>query len=147
MLDILANASAMIAEGEVLQLTAAREPRDDRGRSTCKVVRGKTAALFAAATEVGGVIAGASEAQVGGAARTYGDALGIAFQIVDDLLDYGGERAAIGKNIGDDFRERKMTLPVIRAVGAADGEERDLLAAGDREGRPAGGRSRGRRWR
>ncbi len=55
---------------------------------------------------------------------TYGDALGIAFQIVDDLLDYGGSAAAIGKNTGDDFRERKLTLPVIKAVAKADAEER-----------------------
>ena len=79
--------------------------------------------LFAAATEVGGVIAGAPEAQVA-ALHRYGDALGIAFQIVDDLLDYGGTAQVIGKNVGDDFRERKLTLPVIKAVAAADGEER-----------------------
>jgi octaprenyl-diphosphate synthase len=87
------------------------------------VVRGKTAALFSAATEAGGVIAGAPEAQVA-ALREYGDALGIAFQIVDDLLDYGGSSAAIGKNTGDDFRERKVTLPVIKAVAQADATER-----------------------
>ncbi|MGL4320204.1 MAG: polyprenyl synthetase family protein, partial [Paracoccaceae bacterium] len=88
-----------------------------------QVVRGKTAALFAAATEVGGVIAGATPAQVA-ALRTYGDALGVAFQIVDDLLDYGGTDSAIGKNTGDDFRERKMTLPVINAVAKASADER-----------------------
>ena len=70
-----------------------------------------------------GIIAGADEAQVR-ALFTYGDALGIAFQIVDDLLDYGGTDAAIGKNTGDDFRERKLTLPVIKAVALADAEER-----------------------
>ena len=121
-LGILANASATIAEGEVLQLTAAQ----DLGTSEAvylQVVRGKTAALFSAATEVGGIIAGASEAQVQ-ALFTYGDALGVAFQIVDDLLDYGGTDAAIGKNTGDDFRERKVTLPVIRAVANATAEER-----------------------
>ena len=121
-LDILANASATIAEGEVLQLTAAQDLRTDEG-IYLKVVRGKTAALFSAATEVGGVIAGAPEAQVR-ALHAYGDALGIAFQIVDDLLDYGGTTAAIGKNVGDDFRERKLTLPVIKAVAAASAEER-----------------------
>jgi octaprenyl-diphosphate synthase len=87
------------------------------------VIRGKTAALFAAATEVGGVIAGAPEAHVE-ALRAYGDALGVSFQITDDLLDYGGISASLGKNTGDDFRERKMSLPVIRAVAAADAEER-----------------------
>ncbi|AUH64734.1 polyprenyl synthetase family protein [Paracoccus zhejiangensis] len=121
-LDILANASATIAEGEVLQLTAAQDLRTDES-IYLQVVRGKTAALFSAATEVGGVIAGAPEAQVR-ALFDYGDALGIAFQIVDDLLDYGGVSATIGKNIGDDFRERKLTLPVIKAVARADAEER-----------------------
>lgn len=121
-MDILANASAVIAEGEVLQLTAAQDLRTTEA-IYLTVVRGKTAALFAAATEVGGVIAGAPEEQVT-ALRTYGDALGIAFQIVDDLLDYGGSSAAIGKNTGDDFRERKLTLPVIKAVARADDEER-----------------------
>lgn len=121
-LDILANASATIAEGEVLQLTAAQDLATEE-TVYLQIVRGKTAALFSAATEVGGVIAGASEDQVQ-ALHVYGDALGIAFQIVDDLLDYGGTAAAIGKNTGDDFRERKMTLPVIKAVAKADADER-----------------------
>jgi octaprenyl-diphosphate synthase len=121
-LDILANASATIAEGEVLQLTAAQDLRTDES-VYLKVVRGKTAALFSAATEVGGVIAGAPEEQVK-ALHTYGDALGISFQIVDDLLDYAGDAKATGKNVGDDFRERKLTLPVIKAVARADDEER-----------------------
>jgi octaprenyl-diphosphate synthase len=121
-LDILSNASATIAEGEVLQLTAARDLRTDEG-VYLQVVRGKTAALFSAATEVGGVIAGAPEEQIS-ALFSYGDALGIAFQIVDDLLDYEGDSTATGKNVGDDFRERKLTLPVIKAVAAADDDER-----------------------
>jgi octaprenyl-diphosphate synthase len=120
-LDILANASATIAEGEVLQLTAAADLATTE-EIYFKVVRGKTAALFSAAMEVGGVIAGADEVKVQ-ALFDYGDALGIAFQIVDDLLDYGGTDA-IGKNTGDDFRERKLTLPVIRAIAAADADER-----------------------
>jgi octaprenyl-diphosphate synthase len=120
-LDILSNAAATIAEGEVLQLTAAQNlaTTEDIYR---QVVRGKTAALFSAATEVGGVIAGRPEEEVQ-ALFDYGDALGIAFQIVDDLLDYGGTEA-IGKNVGDDFRERKLTLPVIKAVARADADER-----------------------
>jgi octaprenyl-diphosphate synthase len=121
-LDILANASATIAEGEVLQLTAAQDLATDES-VYLQVVRGKTAALFSAATEVGGVIAGADEA-VTRALHAYGDALGIAFQIADDLLDYGGASAVIGKNTGDDFRERKVTLPVIKAVAKASAEER-----------------------
>ncbi len=121
-LDILANASATIAEGEVLQLTAAQDLATTEA-IYLQVVRGKTAALFSAATEVGGVIAGAPEAQVQ-ALFDYGDALGIAFQIADDLLDYQGAASATGKNVGDDFRERKLTLPVIKAVAQADAEER-----------------------
>ncbi len=121
-LDILANASATIAEGEVLQLTAAQDLATTED-IYLQVVRGKTAALFSAATEAGAVIAGASDTQVA-ALFTYGDALGVAFQIVDDLLDYGGQAAAIGKNVGDDFRERKLTLPVIKAVALADATER-----------------------
>ena len=121
-LSILSNASAVIAEGEVLQLRAAQDLATDE-KIYLQVVRGKTAALFSAATEVGGVIAGAPEDQVR-ALFDYGDALGIAFQIVDDLLDYGGTTAAIGKNTGDDFRERKLTLPVIKAVAKADSDER-----------------------
>lgn len=120
-LDILANAAATIAEGEVLQLTAARN-LDTTEDTYLKVVRGKTAALFSAATEVGAVIAGAGAATER-ALFTYGDALGIAFQIVDDLLDYGGT-TAIGKNTGDDFREGKLTLPIIRTVAAATPDER-----------------------
>ncbi len=121
-LDILANASATIAEGEVLQLTAAQDLATSED-VYLQVVRGKTAALFSAATEAGAEIAGGTPAQVQ-ALFDYGDALGIAFQIVDDLLEYGGSAAAIGKNVGDDFRERKLTLPVIKAVALADVEER-----------------------
>lgn len=121
-LDILANAAATIAEGEVLQLTAAQNLATD-AETYLKIIRGKTAALFAAATEVGGVIADVPQAQIE-ALNTYGDALGIAFQIADDLLDYGGDAAATGKNVGDDFRDRKLTLPLIKAVAEADDEER-----------------------
>lgn len=132
-LEILANASATIAEGEVLQLTAAQDLATDES-VYLQVVRGKTAALFSAATEVGGVIAGGSADQVR-ALFDYGDALGIAFQIVDDLLDYGGATDTIGKNVGDDFRERKLTLPVIKAVAQATPEERAFwsrtIEAGD----------------
>ncbi len=120
-LRILSNASATIAEGEVLQLTAATDLRTDEA-VYLQIVRGKTAALFSAATEVGGVIADADAAHVA-ALFDYGDALGIAFQIADDLLDYQGDSAQTGKNVGDDFRERKLTLPVIKAVAEATAEE------------------------
>lgn len=121
-LDILSNAAATIAEGEVLQLSAARDLRTDEA-VYLQVVRGKTAALFSAATQVGGVLSAVPERQIQ-ALFDYGDALGIAFQIVDDLLDYQGDVGATGKNRGDDFRERKLTLPVIKAVAAADDRER-----------------------
>lgn len=121
-LDILSNASAVIAEGEVLQLSAAMDISTDEDIYT-RVIRGKTAALFAAACEVGGVVAEAPDA-VSEAMRRYGDALGMSFQIVDDLLDYDGASVSLGKNTGDDFRERKLTLPVIRAIAAGNTQER-----------------------
>ena len=136
-LGILSNASATIAEGEVLQLTAAQDLRTDE-KIYLQVVRGKTAALFSAATEVGGVIAGVAERQVQ-ALYDYGDALGIAFQIVDDLLDYSGDVTATGKNVGDDFRERKLTLPVIKAVAKADAEERAFWSRTIEKGRQEDG--------
>lgn len=125
-LDILSNASAVIAEGEVLQMSAAMDIETTED-TYLQVVRGKTAALFEAATEVGGVIAGRPEGEVRALAR-YGDALGVSFQMVDDLLDWGGAGDDIGKNTGDDFRERKLTLPVIRAIAKADAQERDFWA-------------------
>ncbi|MEM7613560.1 MAG: polyprenyl synthetase family protein [Pseudomonadota bacterium] len=125
-LDILSNAAATIAEGEVLQLSVAQNLDTDEATYD-KVIRGKTAALFAAATEVGGVVAGAPEAHVT-ALNRYGDALGMAFQVVDDLLDYGGVTQTLGKNVGDDFRERKMSLPLILALGSATTEERAFWA-------------------
>ena len=127
-LHILSNAAATIAEGEVLQLTVASniETTED---IYVQVVRGKTAALFEAACEVGGVIA-ERDAAVVQALATYGDGLGVAFQMADDLLDWGGVEgtAELDKNIGDDFRERKMTLPVIRAIAASNAEEKAFWA-------------------
>ncbi|WP_147109152.1 polyprenyl synthetase family protein [Tateyamaria sp. syn59] len=121
-LRILSDAAATIAEGEVLQMTAAQDLATSEA-IYLQVVRGKTAALFSAAMEVGGVIAGKDSATTQ-ALFDYGDALGIAFQIVDDLLDYQGQSSATGKNVGDDFRERKLTLPVIKAVAMSDSEQR-----------------------
>jgi octaprenyl-diphosphate synthase len=121
-LDILSNAAATIAEGEVLQLTVSQDVTTTE-EIYLQVIRGKTAALFQAACEVGGVIADQPE-DVVEALRTYGDALGVSFQIVDDYLDYGGAGAGLDKNVGDDFRERKLTLPVIRAIARADGVQR-----------------------
>ena len=121
-LGILSNAAAVIAEGEVLQLTVAQNI-DTEEETYLQVIRGKTAALFSAATQVGPVLADAPEDQVQ-ALFDYGDALGICFQIVDDFLDYGGAGDRTGKNLGDDFRECKLTLPVIRAIAAGGAAER-----------------------
>lgn len=136
-LDILANASATIAEGEVLQLTAAQDLATTEA-IYLQIVRGKTAALFSAATEVGGVISDAPD-EITQALYDYGDALGISFQIVDDLLDYGGATGEIGKNTGDDFRERKLTLPVIKAVAKANAEEREFWVRVIEKGRQKDG--------
>lgn len=115
-LQVLSNAAATIAEGEVLQLTASQNLATDED-IYLQVVRGKTAALFSAATQVGGMIADASS-EVVSALYTYGDALGVSFQIADDVLDFGGVSTQTGKNLGDDFRERKLTLPMIKAIAA-----------------------------
>ena len=123
-LDILANASAKIAEGEVLQLTVAQNLNTSED-TYLKVIRGKTAALFEAACKVGGVISSADE-KIIDALATYGDALGISFQITDDLLDYAGESSDLGKSIGDDFRERKMSLPLIKVLTKADQKEKNF---------------------
>jgi len=121
-LDILSSASAVIAEGEVLQLTTANDLSTDEARYR-QVIHGKTAALFQAAAEVGGVIAGASEDKIA-ALAAYGSGLGMAFQLADDFLDYGGDAEALGKNTGDDFREGKVTMPVILAYARGDAEAR-----------------------
>ncbi|MEM9060413.1 MAG: polyprenyl synthetase family protein [Pseudomonadota bacterium] len=121
-LDILSTASAIIAEGEVLQLTTAHDLTTDEARYR-QVIHGKTAALFRAAAEVGGVIAGVSEEKIE-ALATYGGALGMAFQLSDDYLDYGGSAEALGKNTGDDFREGKVTMPVILAYARGSADDR-----------------------
>jgi octaprenyl-diphosphate synthase len=121
-LRILSDASATIAAGEVLQLTTAGEPStsvDDYMR----VIEGKTAALFSAAAEVGAVIAGRPAAEAS-ALRRYGTELGVAFQLIDDRLDYDADQAALGKTVGDDFREGKVTLPIIIAYQNGDAAER-----------------------
>ncbi len=117
-LGVLSNAAAVIVEGEVLQLAAARSLAGGEP-VYLQVIRGKTAALFEAAAQAGGMVAGATAAEVA-ALAAYGDALGVAFQIVDDLLDYGGASATLGKDAGDDFREGKATLPVLLAFARGD---------------------------
>ncbi len=125
-LRILSDAAAVIVEGEVLQLAAARSLAGGEA-VYLQVIRGKTAALFEAATRSGAVVAGA-DAQAEQALAAYGDALGLAFQIVDDLLDYSGAAETIGKTPGDDFREGKATLPVLLAHARADAEGRAFWA-------------------
>ncbi|MDH6230220.1 octaprenyl-diphosphate synthase [Mesorhizobium soli] len=126
-LDILSSAASIIAEGEVMQLAAAKnlETTEDEHFA---VIKAKTAALFSAAAEVGPVIAGASK-PARAALRSYGMNLGLAFQLIDDALDYGGDSKDLGKNVGDDFREGKVTLPVILAYRRGTAAEREFWKA------------------
>ncbi len=121
-LDVLATSASVIAEGEVMQLAAAKnlETTEDEYLA---VIKAKTAALFSAAAEVGPIIASASRTDRQ-ALRSYGLNLGLAFQLVDDALDYGGNAKDLGKNTGDDFREGKITLPVVLTYRRGTSEER-----------------------
>jgi octaprenyl-diphosphate synthase len=121
-LDILSNAAVVIAEGEVMQLAAAKNTHTSEDEYLA-VIRGKTAELFAAACEVGPVIADRPKAEQA-ACRGYGMNLGIAFQLIDDALDYGGVASRLGKNTGDDFREGKITLPVVLSFRRGSEQER-----------------------
>jgi octaprenyl-diphosphate synthase len=121
-LGILSNAAAVIAEGEVMQLAAAKDTATTE-QDYLAIIAAKTAALFAAATEVGAAIANRPAAERA-ALRSYGLNLGIVFQLVDDALDYAGESASLGKSTGDDFREGKITLPVILSVSRGSEQER-----------------------
>lgn len=125
-LRTLSRASAVIAEGEVLQLAAQNDLKTDEALYL-KVIDGKTASLFAAAASVGGITAGAGPVQLA-ALDTYGRALGMAFQLVDDVLDYSANQARLGKTVGDDFREGKVTLPIILAHADGDETERAFWA-------------------
>ncbi len=136
-LEILSNAAAVIAEGEVMQLAAAKNTATSEDEYLA-VIRAKTAELFAAACEVSPVLAGRPKAEQT-ACRSYGMNLGIAFQLIDDALDYSGKSAKLGKNVGDDFREGKITLPVVLSYRRGSNLERDFwnrtLGKGDiREG-------------
>jgi len=123
-LEILSTAAAIIAEGEVMQLAAAKNTATTEDEYLA-VIRAKTAELFAAACEVGPVLGGRPKAEQA-ACRSYGMNLGIAFQLVDDALDYGGKAAKLGKNVGDDFREGKITLPVVLAYRRGSDSEREF---------------------
>jgi octaprenyl-diphosphate synthase len=133
-MDILSHATNRIAEGEVLQLLNAHDPDTSEARYM-EVIERKTATLFQAGARLGAVIADASP-EVERGLGAYGLALGIAFQLVDDALDYSASSAEIGKNIGDDLDEGKPTLPVIRAMQAGSAEQRAML----RQAIEAGGR-------
>lgn len=130
---ILADATNVIAEGEVLQLMNMHDP-DVTEERYLQVIRSKTAKLFEAATELGSLIAGAPEDGITACAE-YGRSIGTAFQLIDDVLDYSGNAAAIGKNVGDDLREGKPTLPLIYLLQhGTPGERalvRDCIANGD----------------
>jgi len=121
-LEILSSAAAVIAEGEVMQLAAAKNTATTEDEYL-SVIRGKTAELFAAACEVGPALGGRSKDEQS-ACRSFGMNLGIAFQLVDDALDYGGKAAKLGKNVGDDFREGKITLPVVLSFRRGSESER-----------------------
>lgn len=123
-LRILSNAAAVIAEGEVMQLAAAKDLSTTEDAHLA-IINAKTAALFSAAGEVGAAIAD-RPAQEQAALRSYGKMLGIAFQLVDDALDYSGDTANLGKSVGDDFREGKITLPVILCYRRGDDSERSF---------------------
>ncbi|WP_348637158.1 polyprenyl synthetase family protein [Brevundimonas sp. NIBR11] len=120
-LGILAQASSVIAQGEVLQLTRAHDLNLDQV-TYLRIISAKTAELFAAAAEAGAVGIGADE-KTTSAVRAFGLNLGLAFQLADDALDYGGSSEKLGKNAGDDFREGKATLPLLLAVARTRGRE------------------------
>jgi len=123
-LEILSAAAAVIAEGEVMQLAVAKNTATTEDEYIA-VIRAKTAELFAAACEVGPALYGGKKAEQA-ASRSFGMNLGITFQLVDDSLDYGGVSSRLGKNIGDDFREGKITLPVVLAFRRGSDAEREF---------------------
>ena len=134
-LRVLSNAAVIIAEGEVMQLSAAHDTATTED-AYLRVIGAKTAALFSAAAEVGAIIAspepGKGEQE---ALESYGRNLGIAFQLVDDALDYSGKQALMGKSVGDDFREGKITLPVVLSYRRGTAEERSFWKRALEEGR------------
>jgi octaprenyl-diphosphate synthase len=126
-MQILADATNVIAEGEVLQLLNMHDP-DVTEERYLQVIRSKTAKLFEAAAQIGALVAGAPESGIAAAAE-YGRSLGTAFQLIDDVLDYSGNAADIGKNVGDDLREGKPTLPLIYLMQHGESCQRELVRA------------------
>jgi octaprenyl-diphosphate synthase len=131
-LDVLADATNVIAEGEVLQLMNMHDP-DLAVDEYLRVIRSKTAKLFEASSRLGAILAGA-DAQVEASCASYGRSLGTAFQLVDDLLDYDGETHELGKNVGDDLREGKPTLPLLLAMAQGNPTDRELIRHAIEEG-------------
>ena len=131
MFQILAAATNVIAEGEVMQLINSGNPEIDE-TTYREVIQRKTAKLFEAAARLGAVLGGAAPALEEALAR-YGTHLGTAFQLIDDVLDYTGDHAAIGKNLGDDLAEGKPTLPLIRALAVGSPEEAALIRGAVKE--------------
>lgn len=131
-MQVISNATTIIAEGEVLQLLNQRNP-DTTEEAYMNVILGKTAMLFEAATECGAILAD-SDAQSREALRLYGRHLGIAFQLVDDVMDYLSSAEEMGKNVGDDLAEGKATLPLIQAMRKGSDEERSLVREAIRNG-------------
>lgn len=131
-MDVLSHATAVIAEGEVLQLMNVKNP-DVSEDKYMKVIHNKTAMLFEAASHTGALLAGA-DAQQERSLRDYGKHLGLAFQLVDDLLDYQGNADEMGKNVGDDLAEGKATLPLIYAMSKGTPEEQQLIRQAIRKG-------------
>lgn len=131
-MTVLSGATTVIAEGEVLQLLNVHDP-DVSLERYLQVVRYKTAKLFEAATQVGAIVAGATPAQEA-AAAAYGRHIGTAFQLIDDVLDYSGDAEALGKNVGDDLREGKPTMPLIRVMEVGTAAQKKLIQDAIRSG-------------
>jgi len=131
-MQILADATNVIAEGEVLQLLNMHDP-DVTEERYLQVIRSKTAKLFEAAAEIGALIAGANDDQIT-AAGEYGRCIGTAFQLIDDVLDYSGNAEDIGKNVGDDLREGKPTLPLIYLMKNGSDAEKELIRTSIEQG-------------
>jgi octaprenyl-diphosphate synthase len=134
-LEVLADATNVIAEGEVLQLMNMHDP-DITVEDYLRVIRYKTAKLFEASARLGAVLAGA-DAAIEDDCAAYGRSLGTAFQLVDDLLDYEGNSEELGKNVGDDLREGKPTLPLLIAMQRGSDDDRRLVRAAIEHGEVA----------
>lgn len=131
-MEVLSHATAVIAEGEVMQLMNVKNPKLTEDQYM-KVIHDKTAKLFEAASHTGALLAGASDTQEQ-ALRDYGKHLGLAFQLVDDVLDYRGDAETMGKNVGDDLAEGKVTLPLIHAMANGEKDDADLIRQAIRKG-------------